>query len=304
MHEEVTVLEKLDNWVADSRATPKLRSLTALACTVAALLSSFEAMARPLDLHLERLASLATDPDGRVRDGQYKHLMQELTLALGPRTSGPAASLGPLGIEAAYEIGVSGVNATADYWKKAVDEPQSSLTAHSIHVRKGLPLSTQLGTSFTALQGTSLVAIGMELNFAVIDGFKHVPDVSLGFGGNTVLGWPANSSVDYAVLGWGATISKSFGIAGLFALQPWVSYRGTATYVSTHQLSVNVHPGQLTGSEFSLPAAINFTDNKALDQNGAIGLRFVVMRMQFGGEFMRSFTQDLNLVTGKVGVAF
>lgn len=270
--------------------------LLVMACM---LLSATWAQARPLDLHLERLATQTDDPSGRVKNGNYDHLMRELGLAFGPRMMGPAASLGSLGIEAAYEFSTSGANATSEYWHKAVDSPTSSLQTHSVHVRKGLPWSTQIGTSLTALHNSNMMAVGVDFNIAALDGFKHLPDVSIGGNVRGVLGMPANSSIDFAIGGWSATISKSFGIAGLFALQPWVSYSGTWTYVNTHQITVAPHAGTLNGNELTL-----FDKVSEVGHRGAIGLRIIATRIQFGGEFMRSFTEDLNLVTAKVGVAF
>jgi hypothetical protein len=273
--------------------------LLAFAAVCLAVLPTSQALARPLDLHLERLATQTNDPTGRVKNGNYDHLMRELGLALGPRMIGPAASLGSLGIEAAYEYSSSGANASADYWHKAVDTPTSSLQTHSVHVRKGLPWSMQIGTSLTTLQNSNMMALGVDFNIAVIDGFKHLPDVSIGGAVRGILGMPANSSIDFAVAGWSGTVSKSFGIAGLFSLQPWVSYSGTWTYVNTHQITVAPHAGALNGNELTL-----FDKVSEVGHRGAIGLRFIVARVQFGGEFMRSFSEDLNLVTAKVGVAF
>lgn len=275
-------------------------AIAGMLCAAAAL-TARPAHAGGLDLHLERLATAATDDTGgKVKNANYEHLMRELTLAFGPRMMGPAASLGPLGIEAAYELGVAGANDSADYWKKTVDSPSSSLVTHAIHVRKGLPFSAQVGTSLTSLSGSNMMAIGAELNLSVIDGFKHVPDVAIDIAVQDVIGFPANSAVDMVILGWGTTVSKSFGIAGLFALQPWASYTGTYTYVNTHQILIAPHAGFIGGgSELTL-----FDKVEAIGQRGAIGLRIIGTRIQFGGEFMRSFTDDLNIMTGKLGVAF
>ncbi len=274
------------------------RWLPAVAYLLGSLVAT-TAWAGNLDLHLERLAGTGGDALGTVKNGNFEHLMRELSLAFSPRSMGPAASLGPLGIDVAYEYGTSGANSSAEYWTKSVDKPTSSLTTHGVHLRKGLPYSLQVGTSLTMLEGSNLLAIGMEANLSVIDGFKNVPDLAINANVATVTGFPANSTIDMVVGGWGGTLSKSFGIAGLFGLEPWLTYSGTMTYVNTHQILVTPHAGYTIGDEYA-----RFDKVYAISNRIGGGLRVVVTRIQLGVEFLRSVTDELNVVTFRAGGSF
>jgi hypothetical protein len=271
-----------------------LRSLAFLLCFAPAT-----ALAGGLDLHLEGLVDKSKQTSGAAATGNYKSLMTELGLAFGPRNLGPAASLGSLGIEFAYEYGMASVNGGADYWTKTVDDPRSVLTTHGIHVRKGLPYSMQLDTSLTILPDSNLTGIGAGLNIAAIDGFKSIPDLALNFGVNAVLGFPSNATVDMLVAWGGGTLSKSFGIAGILSLQPWVGGMGTFTYANTHQTLTAAHAGQLSGDEFGFAGTV-----KAWSGRFTAGLRLVAARTQVGFEFQRQYPNDLNVLTTKFGAAF
>jgi hypothetical protein len=107
------------------------------------------------------------------------------------------------------------------------------------------------------------------------------------------------------IVGADVAISKSFGIAGVMTLEPWLGYSMTYTYVGTHQLLTfadehAVRPDVIVVEEFGSWGNVS----EALGHRAAVGLRTVVMRAQLGAEFMRSFTDGLNVITVKVGAEF
>ncbi len=254
-----------------------------------------EAEAAPLKLTLteffdpDRLATEQTD------NKAYGSLMNELSLAMGPRMVGPAASLGGLGIEAAYEFSFVQINASNQYWVDAADGPESTLTTGQLRVRKGMPYGIQLGGSLTHITESNLWAIGVEFNASLVDGFVNVPDVALHTSISTVLG---NADLSMMIVGADLVASKSFGIAGLFALQPWAGYSFVFTYVQPHQIDVYV------GETDVETATMRLSQLQQVTHRAAFGLRVVVTRVSIGGEFMRSFTDDLNVITAKLGVDF
>lgn len=273
------------------------------ALLVITLLLARPASAGPLDLHLDRLIKApSNDPTLRIDNSSYKLLMREVSLAIGPRMSGPGQSLGALGMDIAYEISGSGANSGADYWKKAADKPESTITTQMIRVRKGLPHGLQLGTVLSHISNSDMWSIGAELNISLIDGFKNVPDVGWRNSVHTVLG---NKDISMVIAGSDLSLSKSFGIAGVLALQPWATYSMTFTYVSTHQMPYFANDST---PHFDLATFKQFPETSALSDalahRLAVGLRVVVAKVQLGGEFMRSFTDDLNVVTGRLGVSF
>ena len=279
-----------------SRALPTWLS-TAVAATLGLVIwgAAQPATARPLDIHLERLADARVNPTEKLECQTCQTLLREVGLAMGSRMVGPAASLGPLGVEAAYEVSFVQVNSKASYWQRAVDQPQASLTTGQVRVRKGLPFSMQLGTVLSYLGDSNMWGIGMELNLSLVDGFRKIPDLSVRLNGTTVLG---NSDMSMVVFGGDGVLSKSFGIAGLLSLQPWAGYSFATTYVKSNQIPV--FPDAFS----TRPELLFMKQFFAYSHRAAFGLRVILTRVQIGAEFLRSFTEDLNVTTAKIGVAF
>ncbi len=275
----------------------------ALLCATAALTVPGQAAAAGLDLHFERFIDPATaTPNTPIENTSYKQLMREVGMAMGPRMAGPAASGGSLGVEASYEISGVGTNSTADYWTKAAGSPQSIVTTQQVRVRKGLPYSMQVGGVVTGLSNSSLTAIGIELGVSITDGYKNIPDILVRPSIHTVLG---NSQIDMFIVGLDLAASKSFGIGGVVAIQPWIAYSPSFTHVNTHLVSLyptdkSIRP--IVAQLAPLGDASHIAD--AISQRATIGFRVIVTRVQIGAEFMRSFSESLSMVTGKIGVSF
>ncbi len=284
-------------------AFARRRNVSALLCAIAAVLAPAQAMAGGLDLHFERFIDPATaTPNTPIENSSYKQLMREVGMAMGPRMTGPAASGGALGIEVGYEVSGVGTNSTADYWSKAAASPQSIVTTQQVRVRKGLPYSLQVGGVVTGLSNSNLTAIGLELGVGITDGYKNIPDIVFRPSIHTVLG---NSQIDMFVVGADLAVSKSFGIGGIVAIQPWVSYSPSFTHVNTHLVSLfptdkSIRP--VVAQLAPLGDASHIAD--AISQRAAFGFRVIITRVQVGAEFLRSFSESLSMVTGKIGVTF
>ncbi len=251
--------------------------------------------AAPLDIRLEKFYDSSAPESSRIKNDAMKSLVREVGLAIGPRSLGPIASQGSLGVDAGYELGISGANANADYWKRGVETPADSLVSHSFRVRKGWPQSMQVGTNITYLADSNMYALGIEAQLSVIDGFRNIPDLGVRVSGAGVMG---NSKMDLAFGAADAVLSKSFGVAGVLAIQPWLGYSFGAGYFKPNLDALFPNDQTLR------PITPKFEAGWILTQRAAVGFRVVVTRVQFGFEVLRSFTDSLNLMTGKVGVVF
>jgi len=268
-------------------------ALVVALCTVTGHASVAEA--GDLDLKFHKFYDPDREVTQRTENKAYTQLMREVSLAMGPKMAGPAASLGSLGIEAAYELSLVDTNANLDYWQKAADNPQASVQAGTLRVRKGLPYGLQIGSVLTHLFDSNMWAIGAELNMSFIDGFVNIPDVAARVTANTVLG---NADLGMLIVGTDFIISKAFGIGGIVSLQPWAGYSMTFTHVNTHQIDVYPNDKEIKPDLMLLKSVSEFA------HRGVFGMRVVVTRVSFGFEFLRSFTDDLSVMTGKLGVDF
>ncbi len=253
------------------------------------------ATAAPLDLHFQNFYDPSKTGAEKVDSGGFSLLMRELSLVMGPRMSGPAASMGMLGMEVAYELSFAGVHSEAKYWVDAADKPQGTVRSGQLRVRKGLPFGLQTGASLTHLFDSNMWAIGAEGHIALVDGFRNLPDFGVRANLNSLLG---NPNLSMLMLSTDFVLSKSFGIGGVLSLQPWAAYSFGFTMASAHQIDVFVNDADI------MPETLILRNINEFSHRAVFGLRIVATRLSIGGEFMRSFTDNLNVVTGKVGIDF
>lgn len=266
-----------------------------LAVLPAGLVLTAPVQAAPLDLRLEGFSDPSTASGTKITSKSYTTLMREVSTLMGQRMAGPAASQGALGMDIAYEMSFVGLDANAEYWKKAVAKPVSSATTSQIRVRKGLPHQVQIGGSVVHAHDSNLWAIGAELNLSLLDGFRHIPDFALRAGGNTVVGTRGLTMVN---AGGDVTASKSFGIGGVLALQPWLGYSLGWTYVEEYKINVMLNPNTTELRTQRLPQLFE------IGHRAAFGFRVVAAHVQVGVELLRSFSEGMNVMTAKIGTAF
>jgi hypothetical protein len=90
-----------------------------------------------------------------------------------------------------------------------------------LDVRKGLPFSFEIGVNFMWLIDSELFAPGLEVRWALQEGYKWVPDFSLRGSVNHMVG---NRDLLLTTVGADATISKNFGLFGMVNVAPYLSW--------------------------------------------------------------------------------
>ncbi|WP_242394359.1 hypothetical protein [Anaeromyxobacter oryzisoli] len=206
--------------------------------------------AEPLDLDLSRLGApdarvweargaTAADAQALANDAKIRFgiLSSELALALSSAILEPAGTTGhsgfDVGLEGAY-VGVHptvvGTGATA-----ADDWPTSGMTPHelflpSVHVRKALPYSFEVGGRMIYLSQSSYFAGQLEGKWALNEGFDLLPDVAVRFAWTQLFGqrdWNLGvGDVDFMV-------SKRWGVGAVASLTPYAAARYTFVRAST-----------------------------------------------------------------------
>lgn len=207
------------------------------------------AEARDNDIVLSRLATFDPQPCGT--DGQsicgtaspdqesFNQLMSDLGEVFAPRFANPAETLGEAGFAVAAMMSFSFIPEEQAYWQSALEGPDSSPTFFTGHVqvRKGLPFSFEVAGNMSYLGNSEMFAVGGDLKWALHEGFFYMPDVAVRGSVNTVLGAEALSLIN---AGWDVSISKDFGIAGMFSLAPFAGYQNL-TIISSSRL-INSFP--------------------------------------------------------------
>lgn len=203
--------------------------------------ASRAAHASDLDISLRGLGvetSSNTAPNERLR-----LLTSELAFALSPRAVAPARTLGMSGFEFSVDTTLVSLHTGHDYWKGGIGDPKlgagnvtdpvteqaqvrkvqpsSMQGVVGFHFRKGLPFSFEVGADVNYLLNSSMFVLGGSLRWALLEGYHYLPDLSVRGAVGRLMG--AND-IDMVTAEFSGTLGKTFAIAGVCTLAPYVGY--------------------------------------------------------------------------------
>jgi hypothetical protein len=181
------------------------------------------------------------DQNGDTDVAGFRAVSQAVALAMQPRWSGPASTLGSRGFDVGFNWMHTGIDSEDAHWKTAVpDRTLPGLQTSQVHFRKGLPYSFELGGTVSSLNDSRLYGVGVELKWAFVESYKYAPDFGVRNHASTTLG-----SRDLSLLNVGsdAVMSKSFGIAGVIQATPFFGYSFSWTQARSHVLGA-FEPGE------------------------------------------------------------
>ena len=114
-----------------------------------------------------------------------------------------------------------------------------SLLLPSLHVRKGLPFSLELGGRVGWVEKSSMVTATGELKWAVNEGFTYLPDVGLRLHVTKLFG---AHNLDLTTTGLDIGVGKQFPLGGMVTLTP---YGGLdLNFVSAASRTLDFDPGR------------------------------------------------------------
>ncbi len=172
----------------------------------------------------------------------FKRLVNAYGFALAPEAFHPAHTTGFGG----FHLGVEGlytkIDADADYIRRGTrgstdpstatgasenTSPSSLLQLYSVRMRKGFGFGIEVGGQFGFLPQTSIMSGGVDLRFALLEGFRdgvfgYIPDLSVGGGVRTITG---SSQLQLTVAGADAQISKPITVSDTGVLTPWLGFQ-------------------------------------------------------------------------------
>jgi hypothetical protein len=76
-----------------------------------------------------------------------------------------------------------------------------------------------------------MFALGAEVKWAINEGFYYLPDFAVRVSINHLLG---SKDFELSTGGWDLSLSKAFGIAGMFSLTPYAGYNMLFVHASSH----------------------------------------------------------------------
>jgi hypothetical protein len=289
-----------------------MRAFTVGVLAWAVALTPALAAADRYDFTLERIIGppaapgMVNDPNDVVRQSQYKSLMSEMSVVIGPHYLTPADTLGYSGFQMGLETSFSQITNTADYWQKGVENPTSSfLPTLTVMARKGLWLPLpgfELGVGGTKLFDSSLYALQAYAKLGLHEGYHGWPIPSLAVRGavSHLLG---TSEVNLTVMSLDATLSKSFGIGGVVTLDPYIGAAALLSFVRGEVIDTT--PGVDAYAQGPTSRDIN-ANTTFPDPDTIVRWRtFAGFRLLYGffaltGEFVYTFCNDSASGCGKV----
>ena len=205
---------------------------------VAALLLCISVPAQAVNFDVR----LVDEQKGVMSNQDFRALSSSIALAMQPRWSGPASTMGSRGFDLGYNFIHSGIDGDAQYWKDAVpDRTLNGLQTSQMHFRKGLPYSFELGGFVSSLHESRLYGVGFELKWAFVESYKYAPDFGTRIHVSTTLG-----SRDLSLLhpGIDFLLSKTLGVGGVIQAQPFVGFSQAWSVARSHVLGIT-QPGEV-----------------------------------------------------------
>jgi len=201
---------------------------------------------------------------------RYRALTAELALSMMPKPMQPAETLGMSGFEFAIASTSTNISQKAAYWQGQAGQTvmekgkvPSSLWTPTLHVRKGLPFSGEVGAALTYMAFSDMFMLSGEAKIALHEAHhRWVPAVAVRFSGGKLIG---ASDLDISTAEWGLITSLPVGLGGMALLTPFVGMGQLYSEVNsdvideTPEISTDQRGGT-TGSLYSFPT-LKFTKN-------------------------------------------
>ena len=193
------------------------------------------------DLVLARLATrVGSGTDERVigQSLELRSLVSELGVALAPRLLTPADTLGFGGFQLTADFSSTTITRDAPFWRAragspsptAGDEPvvhgTGALPTVGVFVRKGMwfPVpSIEFGGGAVHLMDSRLWSGQGYVKLALLEGYHRLPLPSVAVRG-AVSRLFGQKELDLTIASFDASISKHFGVAGTWGIDPYAGY--------------------------------------------------------------------------------
>lgn len=259
------------------------------------VLSATLALADPNDFQIHRLGQPGVDPNANAN---FRIFARELSAALTSVNLAPPETLGHAGFQFGVELGVVNLD-TSRFTLPTTREFRGPLLLPSIHVRKGLPFSLELGTRVAWIDQSRMAAGTVELKWAVNEGFAYLPDVGIRGYGTRLF---SDRDFDLTAAGLDFGIGKQFAIGGMVTLTPYgglnVVWTGASSNAvdfnrsRSYEQSVASPTAQITGTGvFDEVSMRNNAHNRIY-----AGVRFIGGVIQLGAEVSYSMLGSIDVV--------
>ena len=266
----------------------RLRSLASLLC---ALLAT-AAQADPNDFRISQLGNPFETGTGYTpqANNNFRIFARTFAAALTSVNLSPPETLGHSGF--AFSAETSLVSFDTSKYKLPTEAPYSGnlMVIPSIHIRKGLPFSFEIGARGAWIEKSRMGAGTLEFKWAVNEGFTYLPDIAVRGNITKLLN---SRDFDITAGGLDIGIGKQFALGGMVTISPYIGWN--LVFVGASTGNVDFHPSRLLAD--SDKPSEQFRDIYVFDSLQAIsnahnrfygGARFIGGVLMIGAEFSYS----------------
>ena len=259
-----------------------LLALVATACWAAT------AHADPNDFHIAKLGNPVPNGTGFNAEGNnnFRVFARQFAAAMTSVNLSPPETLGHSGFAFNAELSVVFID-TPTVKMPTEGEFSGTLLIPSIHIRKGLPWSFELGARGQWIEKSRMGAGTLELKWAINEGFTYLPDIAVRGNVTKLLN---SRDFDLTAGGLDLGLGKQFALGGMITLTPYAGW--TFVFVGASTGNVDFHANR-TLAESDKPQE-QFRDVYVFDSLQAIynthhrfyaGARFIGGVLTLGAEF-------------------
>ncbi|WP_375767323.1 hypothetical protein NR798_37445 [Archangium gephyra] len=204
---------------------------------LAVLVCGSAAYADRNDFRITDLGNPATDPEAHT---DFRAFARTFAAVMTSANLMPPETLGHAGFSLNAELSVTGLPSPGREDGQATIPTEGSATnpllIPSVHVRKGLPFSFELGARVGWIDRSSMFAATGELKWAVNEGFTWLPDIAVRAHVTRLMG---NKDFDLTAGGLDFGVGKQFPLGGMVTLTPYGGLDLVGVAASTDTLDFN-----------------------------------------------------------------
>ncbi|MGZ3457371.1 MAG: hypothetical protein ACXU86_02580 [Archangium sp.] len=205
----------------------------------------------------------------------------------------PPETLGHSGFAINAELGV--ISLPSSVHLPTQGQQTDTLLHPSVHVRKGLPFSFELGARVGWMDRSSMYAATGELKWAVLEGFTYLPDIGVRGHVTRLMG---NKDFDLTAAGLDMAIGKQFPLGGMVTLTPYggidligvMASTDTLDFKQDRQVRDTLDPSNPYAGLDNTGVYQEVKPGENLNKRIYGGLRFIGGALQLGAEV--SLTQQ------------
>lgn len=221
-------------------------------------------------------------------DGHFRVFARQLAAAMTSVNLAPPQTLGHSGFSLTAELSIVdfAIPSTGDYQLPTTGVFQGPLRLPSLHLRKGLPSSFEVGVRAGWVEQSRMGSATLELKWAINEGFTYFPDIGVR---GSVTKLINARDFDLTAGGLDLGIGKQFALGGMVTVTPYVGWN--LLFVGANSGMINFRPSRTL--EEADTAALQLTDSYLFTslQAGANahnrfygGARFIAGVVQLGAE--------------------